>query len=203
MGRWRSHGIKLVHYLDDFLFAVAGDATGEHSLFKSVQQRVLRDIQAAGFSLSIPKLVLAPQKSIKFLGYIVDLGANRLTVDPKRVTKLKSILGQLLSKPRRVHVKDLARVTGLLQSMHLAVGQSVRIFTRSLYGLMNQKPLNVWNWHLALDEGALTELQFWRTNFDRLHGVPLWLDPHVQTVLFTDAGAQGWGGFLVEHNQKT
>ena len=201
VGRWRSHGIKLVHYLDDFLFAVAGDATGEHSLFKSVQQRVLRDIQAAGFSLSIPKLVLAPQKSIKFLGYIVDLGANRLTVDPKRVTKLKSILGQLLSKPRRVHVKDLARVTGLLQSMHLAVGQSVRIFTRSLYDLMNQKPLNVWNWHLALDEGALTELQFWRTNFDRLHGVPLWLDPHVQTVLFTDAGAQGWGGFLVEHGK--
>ena len=201
VGRWRSHGIKLVHYLDDFLFAVAGDATGEHSLFKSVQQRVLSDIQAAGFSLSIPKLVLEPQKSIKFLGYIVDLGANRLTVDPKRVTKLKSILGQLLAKPRRVHVKDLARVTGLLQSMHLAVGQSVRIFTRSLYDLMNQKPLNVWNWHLALDEGALTELQFWRTNFDRLHGVPLWLDPHVRTVLFTDAGAQGWGGFLVEHGK--
>ena len=201
VGRWRSYGIKLVHYLDDFLFAVAGDATGEHSLFKSVQQRVLSDIQAAGFSLSIPKLVLAPQKCIKFLGYIVDLGANRLTVDPKRVTKLKSILGQLLAKPRRVHVKDLARVTGLLQSMHLAVGQSVRIFTRSLYELMNQKPLNVWNWHLALDEGALTELQFWQTNFDRLHGVPLWLDPHVQTVLFTDAGAQGWGGFLVEHGK--
>ena len=61
VGRWRSHGIKLVHYLDDFLFAVAGDATGEHSLFKSVQQRVLSDIQAAGFSLSIPKLVLEPE----------------------------------------------------------------------------------------------------------------------------------------------
>ena len=201
VGRWRSHGIRLVHYLDDFLVAVAGDATGEHSLFRRVQQRVLSDIQAAGFSLSIPKLVLAPQKSIKFLGYIVDLGANTLTVDPKRVTKLKSILGQLLARPRRVHVKDQARVTGLLQSMHLAVGQSVRIFTRSLYDLMNQKPLNVWNWHLALDEGALTELQFWRSNFDRLHGVPLWLDPHVQTVLFTDAGAQGWGGFLVEHGK--
>ena len=201
VGRWRSHGIRLVHYLDDFLFAVAGDATGEHSLFKSVQQRVLSDIQAAGFSLSIPKLVLAPQKSIKFLGYIVDLGANRLTVDPKRVMKLKSIVGQLLAKPRRVHVKNLARVAGLLQSMHLAVGQSVRIFTRSLYDLMNQKPLNVWNWHLALNEDALTELRFWLTNFDRLHGVPLWRNPHVQTVLFTDAGAQGWGGNLVEHGK--
>ena len=82
VGHWRAQGIRLVHYLDDFLFAVAGDANGGHSFFKSVQQRVLSDIQAAGFSLSIPKLVLAPQKSIKFLGYVVDLGANRLTVDP-------------------------------------------------------------------------------------------------------------------------
>ena len=201
VGHWRSQGIRLVHYLDDFLFAVAQDATGGYSLFKSVQQRVLSDIKAAGFSLSMSKLVLEPQKSIKFLGYIVDLGASRLAVDPSRVTKLKSILGQLLARPRRVHVKDLARITGLLQSMHLAVGQSVRIFTRSLYDLINQKPDNVWNWHLALNDGALTELQFWRTNFDRLHGVPLWLAPHVQTVMFTDAGAQGWGGFLVEHGK--
>ena len=201
VGRWRSHGIRLVHYLDDFLFAVAQDATGGYSLFKSVQQRVLSDIKAAGLSLSMSKLVLEPQKSIKFLGYIVDLGANRLTADPSRVAKLKSILGQLLARPRRVHVKDLARITGMLQSMHLAVGQSVRIFTRSLYDLINQKPVNVWNWHLALDDGALTELQFWRTNFDRLHGVPLWLAPHVQTVMFTDAGAQGWGGFVVEHGK--
>jgi hypothetical protein len=73
--------------------------------FKSKQQRVLSDIQAGGFSLSIPKLVLAPQKSGKFLGYIVDLGANRLTVDPSRVLKLKATLVRLLASPRRVHVK--------------------------------------------------------------------------------------------------
>ena len=115
LGHWRAQGIRLVHYLDDFLFSVAGEANGGHSLIKSVQQRVLSDIQAAGFSLSIPKLVLAPQKSFKFLGYIVDLGANRLTVDPSRVLKLRAILGRLLASPRRVHVKDLARVTGMLQ----------------------------------------------------------------------------------------
>ena len=102
VGHWRAQGIRLVHYLDDFLFAVAGDANGGHSFFKSVQQRVLSDIQAAGFSLSIPKLVLAPQKSIKFLGYVVDLGANRLTVDPNRVLKLKAILGRLQASLRRV-----------------------------------------------------------------------------------------------------
>ena len=76
---------------------------------------------------------------------MVDLAANGLTVDPKRVIKLKALLGQLLARPRRTHVKDLARVTGLLQSMHYAVGHSVRIYTRSLYDLMNQKPLHVWN----------------------------------------------------------
>jgi len=202
VGRWRAMGIKLIHYLADFLFAVAGEAgDAQFKLFKAVQRQVLSDIEAAGLSLSIPKLVLDPQKCIQFLGYVVDLGANKLTVDPRRVLKLKALLAQLLAKSRRVHVKDLARVTGLLQSMHHAVGHSVRIFTRSLYDLMNQKPLHAWNWHLALNEDALSELQFWQTDFDRLHGEPLWLDPHVQTVMFTDAGAQGWGGFIVEHGK--
>ena len=48
VGHWRSQGIRLVQYLVDFLFAVAGVANGGHSLFKSVQQRVLSGIQAAG-----------------------------------------------------------------------------------------------------------------------------------------------------------
>ena len=53
---------------------------------------MLGDIEASDFSLSVPKLVLNPQKVIQFLGYIVDLGANRLTVDPKRVVKMKALL---------------------------------------------------------------------------------------------------------------
>ena len=82
-----------------------------------MQERVLNDIEAAGLSLSVPKLFLDPQKCIQFLGYVVDLGANRLTVDPKRVVKLKALLEKLLTGSRRTHVKDLARVTGLLQSI--------------------------------------------------------------------------------------
>ena len=33
VGRWRTRGIRLVHYLDDFLFAVAPDADGGHCAF--------------------------------------------------------------------------------------------------------------------------------------------------------------------------
>ncbi|CAL5222083.1 g4390 [Coccomyxa viridis] len=105
VGRWRALGIRVIHYIDDFLFAVAPDPDGKHSLFKSVQEQVLGDIEASGFSLSVPKLVLDPQKVIQFLGYVVDLGLNRLTVDPKRVVKLKALLRQLLARPRRTHVK--------------------------------------------------------------------------------------------------
>ena len=118
-GRWRSMGIKLIHCLDDFLFAVAQDADGGHKLFKSVQQRVLNDTEAAGLSLSVPKPVLDSQKCIQFLRYVVDLGANTLTVDPKRVMQLKALLERLLTGSRKTHVKDLARVTGLLQSFIL------------------------------------------------------------------------------------
>lgn len=63
------------------------------------------------------------------------MGANRLTVDPKRVVNLKALLEKLLTGSRRNHVKDLARVTGLLQSMNHAVGQAIRI----IHSLQEQK----------------------------------------------------------------
>ena len=45
--------------------------------------------------------------------------------------------------------------------MNYAVGHSIRIFTRSLYDLtlsIRSNSTHVWNWHVALDEGAFTEL---------------------------------------------
>ena len=69
VGRWRAMGIKLIHYLDNFLFAVAGEAGDtQFKLFKAVQRQVPSDIEAAGLSLSISKLVLDPQKCIQFSG---------------------------------------------------------------------------------------------------------------------------------------
>ena len=85
--------------------------------------------------------------------------------------------------------------------MALALGPAARIYSRALYDLINTKPAHVWNWHVRIEDAAIANLQFRQRNFERLHGAPLWFDPHVDTVLFTDAGALGWGGFQLQHSR--
>lgn len=197
VSHWRGQGIRSVHYLDDFLFAIPKDADGGSTQFRAVQAKILADIDAAGFSLSEPKLKLDPSQVLEFLGHIVDLVKNLLTVTDTRVREFKETLEFCLSHPRRLHVKTLSRLAGALQSMSLAVGPAVHIFTRAIYDLISTKPLHVWNWHVNLDDAAKQELLFWQANFDKLHGVPFWQNLQTETLLFTDAGAQGWGGYTV------
>ena len=92
VGRWRSRGIRVVHYLDNFLFAVARDADGSGSAFSRVQREVLSDIDAAGFSLSRPRLQLEARQALKFLGWLVDLAKNSLKASPARVQEFRITL---------------------------------------------------------------------------------------------------------------
>jgi len=120
-----------------------------------------------------------------------------VTVTEVRVKEMKEILQFCLSHPRRLHVRTLAKLAGALQSMSHAVGPAVHIFTRAIYDLINTKPRGVWNWHVNLDDAAKKELLFWLDNFDQLHGVPFWQNLQTESLLFTDAGAHGWGGYTI------
>ena len=151
--------------------------------------------------MSVPKLKLDPVQALEFLGWHVDLAKNSLTASNDRVQDFLQTLQRLLSGSRKVHVRLLARITGQLQSMALALGPAARIYSRALYDLINTKPTHVWNWHVRIEDAAFANLQFWQRNFERLHGAPLWFDPHVDTLLFTDAGALGWGGFQLQHSR--
>ncbi len=64
---WRSLGIRLLPYLDDFLFMSPS--------FKETLElaaRVLRDFIGAGFVVNLEKSMLHPAQSITQLGMIVD-----------------------------------------------------------------------------------------------------------------------------------
>ncbi|CAL8470818.1 g10360 [Coccomyxa elongata] len=65
VSHWRGQGIRSVHYLDDFLFAVPKDVDGGDTQFRAVQAKILADIKAAGFSLSEPKLKLDPSQALR------------------------------------------------------------------------------------------------------------------------------------------
>ena len=129
VGLWREQGIRLIHYLDDFLFGVKEEADGGHAQFDRVKVLIIKDILASGFALSIPKLDLLAAKAKNFLGFIFDLQKGQFLVTEVRVTELMETLKAILERSRSVPVKLLAKAAGQLQSMSRALGPATRIFS--------------------------------------------------------------------------
>ncbi|KAK3289090.1 hypothetical protein CYMTET_3446 [Cymbomonas tetramitiformis] len=69
--RWRSRGVKLVHYLDDFIFFGVLTA-GSLAAFLSEQAVILSDLDSAGFLLNLEKSVFEPVQRLLFLGMGID-----------------------------------------------------------------------------------------------------------------------------------
>ena len=65
--RWRILGIRMIPYIDDFLF-FAGSAAE----FARIQAQVLGDFARSGFVLSTDKCQLQLSHVVKFLGFVVD-----------------------------------------------------------------------------------------------------------------------------------
>lgn len=62
---WRSMGIRLIPYIDEFLFF-----TSSVQEFASVQAQVLADFSKAGFVLSLEKCQLQASHVVKFLEFV-------------------------------------------------------------------------------------------------------------------------------------
>ena len=90
-------------------------------------------------------------------------------------------------------VHQLARFTGLLSSMGLALGPVVRLWTRGLY--RDILSAASWDRPLQLSEDAVGEVLFWQENFDN-SGCPIWsVNPKPEVLTYSDASDSGWGGF--------
>lgn len=198
VGRWRAEGLRLIHYLDDLLFSVAPNAGGGTARFRAAQQRVLRDLDAAGLSVSQEKLELKAETRKKFLGFIIDTAEGVIEVAPIRRQELQAALADALANKRHIPAKLLARICGQLASMSAGLGHVTRLWTRSLYRLLATR--RTWRSHLCAGPDALQELQFWQTRYHLYNGQPLWPSTKVEqfdTALFSDASDIGWGGYEV------
>ncbi|CAH3127987.1 unnamed protein product [Porites lobata] len=52
---------------------------------------------------------------------------------------------------------------------------------------------------VALTREAVEELNFWRDNFFRLCGKPIWRpSPKIELLSYSDASNVGWAGFIVQ-----
>ena len=187
---WRRDGIRCQLYMDD--------GSGGHSTVEGAQavaKRLKSDLVQAGFVPNENKCHWEPSQTVEMLGMEVDMREGIIRVTKGRVEKLKTFV-EKLSQVEYPTARQLARLTGYLLSMSLALGPVCRLRTRSFYALI----MNRESWHakLSWSQMALQDLEFWSGSFSQCHGQPFWKkDPRVTVLSWSDASDSGWGGFSV------
>jgi hypothetical protein len=192
---WRKLGIRLIPYIDDFLFICSSA-----SEFAAVQSRVLSDFAKAGFVLSIDKCQLQPSHVIQFLGFVIDSLHGVFHLTALRKAKLQEAVAACLASPTRISAKLVARTTGLITSLSLVTGSLSGLFSRFLHRALNTR--NSWRASVSLDEPALGELRFWQSSLSKFSTRAIWPAHSLIRVVHYDAGADGWGGFVTIDGQE-
>ncbi len=77
----------------------------------------------------------------------------------ERIQRCLDLMKLLRSSKLHCSPRQVARVTGTLISMNLALGERVRFYTRHLYRFINS--CDQWDFHLPLSVEAVGEIDFW------------------------------------------
>ena len=75
------------------------------------------------------------KKSLLWVGFQINLQDGQMTIPDQRVESLM----QQAKDSRSIQATALARITGKIISMALALGPVTRLMTRSLYMVLNAK----------------------------------------------------------------
>lgn len=192
-GHWRSRGIRLHHYLDDFGFAARPDAQGGPGAVLQLRSQVLSDISEVGF-LTQPAKLHPPTQRLPFIGFVIDTVTGRLHASADRARELLEAVQAVLAAGSSVPARQLGSVSGRIASLLPALGHAARIFTRDIHACLPADGKSGWRRHVTVSPDAQAELAFWQNEFAAVDGQPLWPSTRVDTVLYSDAGARGWGG---------
>ena len=189
--RWRTRGITLLQYLDDFLFFAPTAAAA-----RAVRQWVLADFAAAGLLLSWPKCQLEPVQRLKHLGFVIDTSTMTFEAPADRWDRLHTAVRQALAAPH-VSAKAIASIVGQLMSFGLAFGRLSYMYSRALDLAASSAPH--WRARIQLPAVARAELAFWLTVPQSAYTSPIRRPPLRPAFrLCTDASDHAWGAVLLD-----
>jgi len=192
--RWRSLGIRSVLYLDD---GIAGGSSINY--VERVRNLILKDLASLGLTVNLKKSHLVPTQFDKWLGFCIDTKKMEFSVPEEKLNILLQFISQLLERGT-ANAKNLAKVTGHIISMSPAIGPLTRLMTRQAYKFIENSAS--WFRPSCLPEGVLTELHFWLENIKKSNGYRIKHNPTVTQIAFSDASGSGYGGYIIEKQQK-
>ena len=108
-----------------------------------MSEAIQRDIKRSGFTINHEKSISLPRQKGELSGFIIDLKEGMFRVPNHRVGNLKILLDKVTEKKFHITAREVAKVTGSIISMSLALGPVARLWTRALY--RNSSSATTWD----------------------------------------------------------
>ena len=197
VSRWRGMNIRVLPYLDDFLF-MASTSSEASALAEFIQT----EFRTLGLDVNYEKSVVNPTQRIEQLGMMVDTVRGVFEVPARRWDNLQVSIRILLSTKRhRVPVRQLASCVGKIISMKIALGPVVQLYTRYLYQVVESAPS--WFSFVPVSPLAIEELEFWQDFNINAFFQPIWPPSNPICVqIASDASATAWGGLILSSSYR-
>ena len=187
VARWRSMGHVSLVYIDDGISGVADRTSAKAA---SIIQR--KDLLSSGLKVNEAKSDWEPRQLGQWLGIIINTIQMTFQVPSSKLERLKSSLRDVLGC-QNVPVKDIARISGDLVAMTIALGPIARLFTRQMYFVIANRIS--WRGHVVVSEPLAQELKFWLHHVDAFNGYAIKRKFSATAIVYSDASDTGFGGF--------
>ena len=157
-----------------------------------MSEAIRRGIKRSVFIINHEKSIWLPRQEGQLLGFIIDLKEGTFKVPNHRVENLKILLDKVTEKKCYTTAREVAKVTGSIISVSLALGPVARLWTRALY--RNSSSATTWDRKIILSIEGQKGIEFWAEEFDSCHGVLIWKRaPKIDVITYSDAGGPDWG----------
>ena len=149
--------VPITNYLDDFLFI---------AMLKRLCELMIRNFMQVcdqiGCPLSADKTEW-PTTRIIFLGMLLDGQHLTISIPQQKITKAVNIINHIKDK-RKVKIKEIQQMTGLLNFFHRAIIQG-RAFTRRMYDKIkvkgkDRRPLKNHH-HVRISNDVVQDCEIW------------------------------------------
>ncbi|KHJ94801.1 reverse transcriptase [Oesophagostomum dentatum] len=189
MEHLRTHGIRLISYLDDWAFFAE---TAE--LLHQQLDYALRTFENLGLRINREKSILKPCQRIEFLGVILDTSLGVFELPQSKLAKIRDEAESLLCKGV-VKAREIAKFLGRANFVGLVIPFSTH-FTRALQGdlarSVSPHDTKSFENQVSLSERAREDLAWFRDHICEHSGASFCRNsPDI--TMSCDASKAGWG----------
>jgi hypothetical protein len=198
--------IPSLGYLDDALTgSLWNTATGAQAVSSSAEYGI--DVLIwlnflAGYTTSVRKSTLEPCLEITWLGVLIDSRQNKFFIPPPKKTKLLALMEGIVATGS-ISIKELESIAGKCMSLHLAVGEAAKVFTRAFFDVLREvRSGRVGSSRkiLSLRGRPMQPLRramgMWIKFIHQFEGAPWMKTFHSTLRIQTDASGRRWGGVM-------